>query len=84
MNNVTFSLARHERISLSTHCPVMIRVVTNGHYYEGEICRCDVLELKMKIHPSRCPSTYCPVRKSPDGTESGQMPKYELIKPLPK
>ncbi len=49
--------------SLRTHCPIMIRKHVEGNHHEEAVCRCDVKDLKQKIHPSRCGSrSECPVR----------------------
>ncbi|MBP6948881.1 MAG: hypothetical protein KBC41_02985 [Candidatus Pacebacteria bacterium] len=56
--------AQELKRSLSTHCPILVRL----HYLEGyreneEICRCDLKLHKAEIHPSRCRSDKeCPVR----------------------
>jgi hypothetical protein len=49
--------------SLSTHCPIMLRVHGEGHFYDETVCRCDVSTIKPLIHPNRCSSVRpCEVR----------------------
>ena len=73
-----------EKVSLRTHCPNMVRELIIGHFLPSEVCRCDVRDYKMKLHPTRCPSDRCPVRQDPDVPWSEILPKYELLEPSPK
>lgn len=63
----TFAQHRDDTViipSLTTHCPIMIRVNQEGATFSEEVCRCDVVHLKPEHHPGRCSSRVnCPVRE---------------------
>ena len=72
--------------SLRTHCPIMIREHCEGHYFDEEICRCDVKNDKKRIHPRRCSSKGglggCPVREHVVSREKDVpriLESYELL-----
>lgn len=70
------------KLSLRTHCPLMVRAVVEGEsYFEEEICRCDIPDIKRQLHPTRCPSNNgCPVRQNPLFIEEGAIVlRYELL-----
>ena len=70
------------KISLKTHCPIMVAVHVSGTLQTEGVCRCDVAKRKEKIHPSRCKSNApCPVQVH--ANETGQVieneRRYDLL-----
>ena len=68
-----------EKISLRTHCPIMLRTHTSGQHFVKEVCRCDTLTIKQQIHPSRCGSQECPARQYLTIIQQEVTIRYELI-----
>lgn len=70
------------KVSLRTHCPVMIRHVVNGRVFPEEVCRCDIPAAKRAHHPFRCASTTCAPRKALGGSREPIDPDYKLLEPF--
>lgn len=61
------------RLSFRTHCPIMVREVIEGRYYQPGVCQCDVVSAKQELSITRCRSDNgCPVQKN-------RLPKYALV-----
>lgn len=68
------------KLSLRTHCPIMIRRHSENPGDSEEICRCDVVELKKEVHGGRCRSDLdCQVRKHFTDLHQKVTSKHEIL-----
>lgn len=73
----------NQKRSLRTHCPIMIRVHTEGYYFCEESCRCDIATTKNAMNLYRCKSiNLCMGRSLILSREEKVTSDYDLISVL--